>query len=41
VAGATSDEVESNYGRILSTVGTNGSVGGNGRRLQLGLILRY
>jgi len=31
----------SNFGQILSTVGTNGSVGTNGRRLQLALIYRF
>jgi hypothetical protein len=41
LSSATSNLVASNFGKILSTVGTNGSVGTNGRRLQLGLIFRY
>jgi len=38
---ASATSAQNNYGKILATVGTNGAVGGNGRRLQLGLILRY
>ena len=30
-----------NFGVILSTVGTNGNVGTNGRRMQMSLVLRY
>ena len=32
---------QGNFGKILSTVGTNGSVGTNGRRVQMSLILNY
>lgn len=41
LSGATSDLVASNFGQILATIGTNGAVGTNGRRLQLGMIFRY
>jgi hypothetical protein len=41
VSGATTNQVANEFGEILSTVGTNGAVGTNGRRLQIGLILRY
>ena len=41
LSSATSNQVASTFGVILSTVGTNGAVGTNGRRLQLGLIFRY
>ena len=37
----TANVTATNFGQILSTVGTNGSVGTNGRRLQLGMIFRY
>lgn len=30
-----------NFGVILATVGTNGNVGTNGRRMQMSLVLRY
>jgi hypothetical protein len=38
---ASSASALGNYGKILSTVGTNGSVGTNGRRVQLSLILTF
>jgi Carboxypeptidase regulatory-like domain/TonB-dependent Receptor Plug Domain len=39
LASATSAQV--NFGQILATVGTNGVVGSNGRRIQLGAILHF
>ena len=41
LSSSSSNQVADEFGEILSTVGTNGSVGTNGRRIQLGLILRY
>jgi hypothetical protein len=41
LSSSTSNQVASEFGEILSTVGTNGSVGTNGRRIQLGVILHY
>jgi hypothetical protein len=41
LASATSNQVANSFGSIQATVGTNGSVGTNGRRLQLGMIFRY
>jgi len=41
LASAASDVTASNFGQILSTVGTNGAVGTNGRRIQLALIYRF
>lgn len=41
LASGASDVTASNFGQILSTVGTNGAVGTNGRRVQLALIYRF
>jgi hypothetical protein len=41
LSNGTSNISVSSFGSILSTVGTNGNVGTNGRRLQLSLVLRY
>ena len=41
LSSSSSTSSSNNYGKILSTVGTNGALGSNGRRLQLGLIFRY
>jgi len=41
LSSSSSNTQVENYGRILATVGTNGALGSNGRRLQFGLILRY
>jgi hypothetical protein len=41
LSNSASNTAVSNFGRVLSTVGTNGNVGTNGRRMQLSLVLRY
>jgi hypothetical protein len=41
LSNSTSNSTVNNFGKILSTVGTNGNVGTNGRRMQLSLVLRY
>jgi len=41
ISGSTSNQVANNFGQILSTVGTNGAVGTNGRRLQFAVLYRY
>jgi hypothetical protein len=41
LANSTTNATANNFGKILSTVGTNGAVGTNGRRMQLSLILHY
>lgn len=41
LANSTTNAAASNFGKILSTVGTNGAVGTNGRRVQMSLILHY
>ncbi len=41
LANSTANAEASNFGTILSTIGTNGAVGTNGRRLQLSLVLHY
>jgi hypothetical protein len=38
---ASSGSAQGNFGTIKSTVGTNGVVGTNGRRLQLSLLLHF
>jgi hypothetical protein len=38
---ASASSAQGNYGTIRSTVGTNGVVGTNGRRLQLSLLLHF
>lgn len=41
ISSSTSGSATSNFGIISGTVGTNGTAGSNGRRLQLGAVLRY
>jgi len=41
LSNSTSNTTANSFGVVLATVGTNGNVGTNGRRLQLALILRY
>jgi hypothetical protein len=38
---ASSSSANQNFGIITATVGTNGVVGSNGRRVQIGAVLRY
>jgi len=41
LAASTSNQAVNIFGQIPATVGTNNSIGSNGRRLQFGFILRY
>ncbi len=41
LSNSATNQLIGNFGKILSTVGTNGNVGTNGRRMQLSLVLRY
>ena len=41
LSNSSSNTAVGNFGKVLSTVGTNGNVGTNGRRMQLSLVLRY
>ena len=41
LSNSSSNTAVGTFGRVLSTVGTNGNVGTNGRRMQLSLVLRY
>jgi hypothetical protein len=41
ISSSTSGSATSVYNKITGTVGTNGAAGSNGRRLQLGAVLRY
>lgn len=41
LSNSSSNSAIGNFGRVLSTVGTNGNVGTNGRRMQMSLVLRY
>lgn len=41
LSNSTSNSTINTFGVVLATVGTNGNVGTNGRRMQLSLVLRY
>ncbi len=41
LSGSTSESTVNTFGVVLATVGTNGNVGTNGRRVQLSLVLHY
>jgi hypothetical protein len=41
LSNSTSNSTINTFGVVLATVGTNGNVGTNGRRMQMSLVLRY